>query len=947
MIQIFKDTLTRRLYANDASMYEELPEGVCYPASTEDISSLIRLAAEQNFSIVPRAAATSLAGQTTGKGVIADISVRMKNIISVDPDKSEITVQPGVIRDDVNRAVKPFNLLFGPDTSTTNRCMIGGMIGNNSSGLYSVMYGTTRQHVKKLECVLSDGSTAVVRSLRPDELAEKCALENLEGHIYREMISLIRDHKKLIEGSYPHPEIIRRNTGYALDALCKMKPFEENGPDFNLAELLCGSEGTLAFVTSTTLHLVQKKKYKALLIPHFNKLQDALRATVSVVEKKPSAVELVDHNILAATKENPEQNRNRFFVDGDPGFILMIECLADSKDEVLAKAEVIRKSIKGAYACPVLSEPEAIQRAWNLRKAGLGLLMGRVSDQKSPTFVEDTAVRVKDLPEYISEYEGIMEKYDSSSVYYAHASVGELHLRPVLDLKTESGITKMKQMAEEIAELVKKYRGSLSGEHGDGRARANYIGKVLGEEMLPVLEKVKNIWDPGNILNPGKIIFPEPMDNNLRFHPGYKNIDVSTEFQWKRYANSFGEAVEMCNGAGVCRKTHRSGGTMCPSYMATGNEKDTTRGRANVFRQIFNQLQHEAFTSTEIKEALQLCLSCKACKSECPANVDMAAMKAEFLNGWHKQNGKSVQDLFFGYASRFYPLASMMPKLSNSILKSEPCKDILKQWFHVHPKRNLPAFANRPFHKSRHSGYNSDAPKVLLLVDNFINYHDPEIAEAACEVLERIGYNVVTFAPFESGRALISRGMLRDAKQLAKKQIQKLLPYCSAGIPIIGLEPSEILTFRDEYADFFEEKELARSATLLASNVYQFEEFLSSIPPNLLGEACNGFGKKLLVHAHCHFEALADTDAIVKVLSAAGYEPDLLDSGCCGMAGSFGYESQNYEISMNIGGQRLFPAIEKNDDNICAHGFSCRHQIADGTGRKASHTAVILKEALR
>lgn len=947
MLPIYKDSLNRHLFATDASMYEEVPAGVCFPTSEDDVIELVTLANTDNFSITARAAGTSLAGQTTGNGIIADISKHMTSISAYNPDKRESVVEPGVIRDEVNRIAAQDDLLFGPDTSTTNRCMIGGMIGNNSSGSYSIKYGTTRQHVKKMRCVLSDASTAEFRPVTVTELENICSRDSLEGHIYREMIKLITEHKSTIETHYPHPDIIRRNTGYALDALCKMKPFTPDGPDFNLCELLCGSEGTLAFTTEATLNLVPLQKHKTLVLPHFNSLDEAMRATVTAVSFQPSAVELIDYHILEATKENSEQNRNRFFLQGEPKFLLMIECLGDSEEEVLDKARKIEADMTSAYSCPILSEPTEIKRAWDLRKAGLGLLMGKVSNEKTPTFAEDTAVRVQDLPDYITEYQRIMKKYGTDCVYYAHASVGELHLRPVVDLKNEAGITMMKNMADEIANLVKKYKGSLSGEHGDGRARSNLIGKVLSEDVVSLLQKVKQIWDPKNIFNPGKIVNPKPIDQNLRFHPAYKTIDLDTVFNWNRYASSFGEAIEMCNGAGACRKTEHSGGTMCPSYMATKNEKDSTRGRANILRQMFSEHQQEAFSSEEIKDALQLCLSCKACKSECPASVDMAALKAEFTNGWHKEHGYSLSDLFFANPDKLYPLASFFASLSNAITSSGPGKELFKTFFNIDKKRTLPSFATRPYHKNRIKNSNSSAPKVVLLVDYFTNYHTPEIAEHAQTVLEALGYAVIPLAPFDSGRTKISRGFLDKAVVLAEKNINKLISYVEGGYSIIGLEPSEILTFRDEYLDLFF-GDLHIKAQKIADKTLLLEEFVMTHPDDHLESLFNKQNVPVLIHGHCHYKALTDGSALTAALSSAGYLPEVLDAGCCGMAGSFGYETQNYSVSMTIANQRLLPAIDQNDDMlICSQGFSCTHQIFDGSGKRSHHPAQLLYRALK
>ncbi len=948
MIQIQKDTLTRYLYANDASMYEEAPEGVFFPKNTADLQNLVAFARSQKKSITARAAGTSLAGQTTGAGIIADVSRFMTNILDYDSNSRKIHVEPGVIRDTINRKTAIDGLLFGPDTSTTNRCMIGGMIGNNSSGSYSITYGTTREHTLSMDCVLSDGSLVTFKALSDSELDEKCALPTLEGKIYREILSLLHQHKDLIFSSYPHPEVTRRNTGYALDELCKMSPITPGGPPFNLCALLCGSEGTLALTASAELNLVDLPKFKTLLIPHFENLDDAMHATVRAVAHHPAAVELLDKHVLDATKGNTEQNRNRFFLQGDPECILLIECFGETQQEAEQKAFAIQQDLNRAYAAPLFSHADDMRRAWDLRKAGLGLLMGMVSDEKTPTFAEDTAVRVADLPDYVRDFRSLMDKYNTNCVFYAHASVGELHLRPVLDIKTEKGLKAMKSMAEEVADLVKKYRGSLSGEHGDGRARAGYIHKVLGDEMMPILEQVKRIWDPENIFNPGKIVFSEPIDTHLRYHPKWKPVDVLTVFKWKRF-HSFSEAVDMCNGAGVCRKRSESGGTMCPSYMATLDEKDSTRGRANVFRQVFTGMQKEAFSSEEIKEALDLCLSCKACKSECPANVDMAAMKAEFLNGWQEQNGKTLADWFYGRPSLFYPLASLFPRITNVFAQSELGKTLLYEFLGIARERNLPAFAETPFHswwKKRQKASNT-GDYVVLLVDYFTNYHNPEIAIAAVHVLEKMGFQVIIEAPVETGRTQISRGLLNDAKKVAANNISNWHEYSKQGIPFVCLEPSELSTIKDEYLDFFD-GETDTMAHHIAERSSLLEDFVASHADRIPADMQPGRNRTVIVHGHCHTKALGNTDSLMSVLSAMGYLPRRIDAGCCGMAGSFGYDSKKYDISMQIGSQRLFPEIDSDPKSIiCAHGFSCRHQISDGTKRIAKHPVELIDGGIR
>jgi len=954
-IQIYTDLQSRLLYANDASIYEELPRGVAYPKSSTQIQDLVRRANRKSFSITPRSAGTSLAGQATGNGVIMDVSRHMTSILNLNPTQKSTRVQPGVIRDLLNRQAAKYNLLFGPDTATTNRCMLGGMIGNNSCGSFSIKHKTTREHILEIEAVLSDGSKAVFKPLTSGELEQKRQLNNLEGHIYRGMLRLIENNRNKIPDAYPHPDIIRRNTGYALDKLCEMQPFNPGGRLFNLAELLCGSEGTLAITASAKVNLADIDPCQTVTVPHFSSLRKAMEAAVRAVELEPAAVELVDHIILDATKGNIEQRDNRFFLDGEPKYILIIQFEGKDNDEIRKKAEYLAGLLVddgSAEASPVIQKDEEIARVWELRKAGLGLLMGLGADERSPSFCEDTAVRVQDLPDYVDDFQKILDKHQTSCVFYAHASVGELHLRPVIDITKPAGIQKMKTMADEIAKLVQKYNGSLSGEHGDGRVRSPYIEKVLGKEMMPLLRKVKEIWDPNYIFNPGKIVNPKPIDENLRINPSSIGKDIETHFKWRK-EGSFSNALELCNGAGVCRKLAESGGTMCPSYMATKNEKDSTRGRANLFRQLFTGKPQEAFRSEELKDALNLCLSCKACKSECPANVDMARMKAEFMQGWHEQNGISLSERFFGQAASLYKIAGLVPSLSNWFIQSNVGKELLKQIAGIHPGRKLPDFAPQTFRdwfKNRKKFYRSDQ-KLALLIDPFTNYHEPETGKAAVEVLENLGYEIFVPDIWETGRPQLSKGMLDEAKKICSSNLPILEGVVRQGMPVVGLEPSETLTLRDEYLDLCEQEEL-NAAGDIANVTFQFEEFITKELQNhpVKEDLFRSSKATVYLHGHCHTKALTGNQPTVNALNLAGFKVHEMETGCCGMAGSFGYEEEHYNVSMEIGELTLFPALRNINSRkeilIAAPGFSCRHQIKDGTNKKAFHPAELIARNL-
>jgi FAD/FMN-containing dehydrogenase/Fe-S oxidoreductase len=987
MSLVLTDLPTRRLYASDASMYEELPTGVAFPRSAGEVRALVLEARERGLPLTPRAAGTSLAGQATGSGVIVDVSRHLTRILSLDPDARLARVEPGVIRDTLNREAARYGLQFGPDTSTTNRCMIGGMIGNNSCGSFSIRHGSTRDHVVEIEAVLSDGSAVVFGPLTPEELEERCRRGTLEGAIYRGILSLLEGHRQTILEASPHPEVRRRNTGYALDALLEMEPLTPGGPPFNLAPFLCGSEGTLALTTAATVRLVPLPLRKVMVVAQFRTLREAMLATVEAVGWGPSAVELVDDPILQATKGNLEQRRNRFFLEGEPEAILVIQFEEDggepagateggmptarhpgngapggSEDRDLTPEGLARglanrlRELGLGYAHPVFTDPGEMARVWELRKAGLGLLMGLGQDSRSPSFMEDTAVRVADLPDYVEDIQRLLDAHGVRCVFYGHASVGELHLRPMIDLTRPGGVESMEAMAREVALLVRKYRGALSGEHGDGRARAPFLELALGTQMVAVLREVKVLWDPGNLLNPGKIVDPPPMGRDLRFSPSWRRPEVGTAFRW-RDTGGFGGALEACNGAGVCRKLAESGGTMCPSYQVTREERDSTRGRANLFRQLFAGAPRDAFASEELEEALSLCLSCKACRSECPANVDMARMKAEFTHGRHRARGVPLADRFFGEPERLYPLAAGTAALTNGFVRSAPVRALLERTVGVDRRRSLPLFAARTFRSwyqdrgPRPRDARGDllplreAPRVALLVDLFTDHHEPAIARAALEVLERLGFRVEVPGVATLGRPQISRGLLGRASALCRENLEKLEPLAGAEVPLVGLEPSELLTLRDEYLDLCDDA-LLPAARRVADASSLLEEFLLrhlEAHPDAAARL-NGEGRAVALHGHCHTKALVGNTPLLGVLERCGFRPRALATGCCGMAGSFGYATKGYDVSMAVGELVLFPAVRAMPDHeiLCAPGFSCRHQIADGTGRRALHPAEIL-----
>jgi len=990
--RLLVDDLARTIYATDASEYQERPLAVALPASEDDVRELVRFAAASGIPLVPRAAGTSLAGQVVGGGIVVDTGRHLNRIVSLDAAARRVRVEPGVVRNDLNRFLAPHGLFFGPETSTASWAMIGGMVGNNSCGSNSIAYGSTRDHLVSVRGFLADGSAATFRSLSAAEFAARCTgPDTLETRVHRELRDLLGDpaNRRLIRASYPRPEVTRRNTGYALDALLDASCFEptaagaEERP-FNFCRLLAGSEGTLFVGVEYELALIPLPPPGALLCVHCRSVDEALRATlVAMRHRRPpgaalaadacllTGCELIDKKILDCTRDNAEQARNRAFVVGDPGAVLVVEVKHAERERVLATLARIEAELRAAglgYAYPVLVGADG-EKVWELRRAGQGLVNNVPGDAKPREIVEDTAVAVEDLPAYIAEFDRLLaEKYGIDCIHYAHAGAGELHLRPLFDLRTAEGLRTFRGVATDVAALVKKYRGSLSGEHGDGRLRGEFIRTMVGEECYRLLERVKRVFDPRGILNPGKIIDTPPMDTHLRVTPGVPEPHHETVF---RFADSGGvlRAAEKCTGVGQCRKSHLVGGTMCPSYMATREERDTTRARANVLRQALSSPRDQAdpWTRPEIAGVMDLCLSCKACKSECPSNVDMARLKAEWQQHLHDARGVPWRTRLVAGAAASLRLATVAPWAYNLAVTAPVVSGLVKRTLGFAAARSLPTvhgttlrrwFARRP-RPPRSAG----GPRVHLFCDEFTDTLDLPIGIKTVELLEGLGYEVIIPEHVDSGRAQLSKGLVREARDLAARNVELLDRIVTDDAPLVGVEPSAILGFRDEYPDLVPER-LAAAARRLAARSLLVDEFLAReaaagrIGPDQFADrradrsagAAAAAPRRILVHGHCHQKALSTLAPTVAVLTLVpGHVVETIPSGCCGMAGSFGYEREHHQLSMNIGELVLFPAVRAAADDaaIAAAGTSCRHQIKDGTGRHALHPVEILHAALR
>ena len=959
--EVLFDAATRIMYATDASAYREIPLAVAYPKTKEDIKKLIRFARENKTSIIPRTAGTSLAGQVVGSGIVADVSKHMTQILEVNEKEKWVRVQPGVIMDELNKLLHPLGLFFGPETSTSNRCMMGGMVGNNACGAHSLVYGSTRDHTLELHTILSDGSEAVFSSLSKDAFNKKKLGQSLESKIYQKTDQILSnaDNRKSIRKEFPDPKLERRNTGYALDILLETEPFNDGGHPFNYSKLLAGSEGTLAFTTEIKLNLVPlPPAHNALVCVHLKSVPDSLRANLIALKYKPVAIELMDKVILDLTKENIEQQKNRFFVKGDPGAILIVEFAEEELGEIDRKSAEMQNEMEAAgygFYFPIITGPE-INKVWNLRKAGLGILSNMTGDAKPVPVIEDTAVHPEVLPDYIEEIEKIFAKYDKQCVYYAHIATGELHLRPVLNLKDSRDVELFHQIAEDTAHLVKKYNGSLSGEHGDGRLRGEFIPLMLGNQNYQLFKELKDAWDPDHIFNPGKIVDTPKMNTSLRYQPGEATKEIDTYFDFSKDLGIL-RAAEKCNGTAACRKTAVIGGTMCPSYMASKDEDKSTRARANILREFLTtSKKSNPFDHQEIYQVMDMCLSCKACKSECPSSVDVAKLKAEFLQHYYETNGIPLRTKLIANIPRISKLGSMAPGIYNFFNTNSFTSGLLARMIGFAPERRFPLLSKMPLDKwfakkqNTINGHECTNGRVYLFNDEFTRFNDTDIGIKAIRLLSKLGYEVIIPDHIESGRTYLSKGLVRKAKDIAIKNVQCLKDKITEATPLVGIEPSAILTFRDEYPELVGDQ-LKAAAIDLARNCLMIDEFLEK-------EIKGGKIKKdqftkekqhIKLHGHCFQKSLASTSPTLTILGfPENYTVEEIQSGCCGMAGSFGYEKEHYDLSMKVGELVLFPEVRKTGKEviIAAPGTSCRHQVKDGTGRTAQHPVEILFDAL-
>lgn len=943
------DRVSRMLYATDASNYQIDPVGVVIPRSQDDVIGAMSLAASHGVPILPRGGGSSLAGQAVGAALVIDTSKHLNRVISLNKEASQVTVEAGVVLDQLNKQLKPHGLMFGPDPSSSNRASIGGVIGNNAAGAHSILYGMTASNLAAVRVQLANGETVDLARDTMERHIERSRANDAGGRLMKSLLDFRNANMDLIREQFP-PHW-RRATGYSLNE------FVVDEEAFNPARLLASSEGTLATLLTATLDLVPTPERTALVLLQFDDLVKAMEATNAILEKDPSAIELMDRMLINLTREQPGYASQISFIHGDPAGLLAVEFYGSTEDELRSKCEacvehVRHRGISLMVEAQILIDPQQQAQVWNVRKAGLGLLMSVRGDAKPIPVIEDVSVPVEHLPEYVATVQNMVARHGTTAAFYAHASSGCLHVRPLINLKTLEGVEAMRELAHEAAALAARFGGYMSGEHGDGLQRSELNETIFGTELYQKMREFKAIFDPAGIMNPGKIVDAPSMNEHLRYGPKYAPLQIHTKLNFAHEGGFLG-AVEQCNGAAVCRKTHA--GTMCPSFMATKDEKDSTRGRANALRSalVAGGLDGANFANDDVKDVLDLCLSCKACKTECPSSVDMAKIKTEFMSHYYDANRVPLRSILMGHIHTLSRIASPVAPLANLMISSRISGPLMSA-MGVHPSRKMSPFQSRTFLNRFRSWRrrNPVAPvtrgKVVYFHDTFATYNYPEIGMAAVALIEAAGYEAVLEERRACcGRPMLSKGLIEPARRNARKNISLLAEYAKQGIPVVGTEPSCILTLRDEYIDLLPDDEDAKA---VASNSFMLDEWLANLhKADDLGINWKPTsGPAVFFHGHCHQKALIGMEPSLTMLKLAGCRPTDSGAGCCGMAGSFGYETEHYEISKKIGEERLFPAVRETpmDVVISVAGVSCHQQIEHFEGRQSQHIVEVLAERI-
>jgi FAD/FMN-containing dehydrogenase/Fe-S oxidoreductase len=938
------DRVSRALYSTDASVYQIEPLGVVIPRSSEAVAQAVDIAGRHGVPITPRGGGTSQAGQSIGAGLVLDTSKHLNKILEINADEKWARVQPGVVLDELNAELRPFNLRFAPDVSSASRATVGGMMANNSSGARSVLYGKTLDHVREQRVVLSDGQVAHLRPLTAAQFDEASRGDSIEARAYRAVPELGRRHAAEIDRRFP--KILRRVGGYNLDE------FVTAGRAVDLTRIMVGSEGTLGFIVEAKLGLVPLPASKSVLTVEFDELLDALGATPLILKHGPSAIEVMDDFILRHAQGHPVLDaQRRSMIDRDGSALLCVEFYGDHPDELHSRMDTVERDLKGAgiaCRCRQVIDPAAQQRIWSFREAALGLSTAMKSDGKAISFVEDTAVAPEKLRDYIARFVRIVERHGTVAGVYAHASVGCLHVRPVVNLKTAQGVATFEAIANEVADLVLEFGGALSGEHGDGLVRGAFNERMFGSDLYQAFREVKRTFDPNGLFNPGRIVDTPSITSHLRFGAGYQTPSPATFFDYSEHGG-YGRAVEMCSGVGLCRKTRE--GTMCPSYMVTKDESHSTRGRANVLRLAMTGQMGEAGLSDEgVHEVLDLCLECRACKTECPVGVDVAKFKSEFLAGYWERHGLSPSAQIFGNARSAAEWGSLLAPVSNLIAGSTPAKWLAETAFGIDPRRELPQFTRQTLRKRLAGRKPASAdPKAVLFADTFTEFEDPEIGIAALDVLDAAGLGGRLAPNVCCGRPLISQGLLREARKQAAANVDALYDLAERGTAIVFVEPSCLSAVREDAPGLLR-GELQRRARVVAAASVLFEEYLErELASGRAQLALQPGPARVQLHPHCHQRSMGLAAPAKALLSRIpGAQVTDLEAGCCGMAGSFGYTTDHYDVSRAIGERKLLPAARALDarSTLVAGGTSCRHQVAHFTGVRASHPAVLLSSLL-
>lgn len=935
--ELYDDVSTLALYSTDASIYQKMPQLVAVPKNIDDLRSIIQFANTNKIPVVPKGSATSLAGQAVNEGIAIDFTKYFNSILEINAEQCYAVVQPGVTREVLNKEVLKHNLHFAPDPATSSRATFGGMIANNSSGTKSILYGKSSEHVIELKIMTTSGEIFILNNKTIDEYNAIAELNNIEGNIYKKVREIIFENTEEINERFP--TTMRRVGGYALDAFVK-------SDKWNLANLIIGSEGTLAIILEAKVLLTSLPQFQNMVIVHFDDRIKGIAAVKDMIQFKPSAVEMLDFNVLNQSKQNLMTKKYYdSIITGAPQAVMTVEFYGETKEDVDQRANQLVSHLKGvssAYAYPIVYEKSKINDALSLRKDGLGLIMSKPGIRKPLPFVEDAAIPLEHLAEYVDTFEKFCLANDSEIVMYAHASVGVLHIRPTIDLTNQTDIDKMKKISDYSFDLVKKYKGSWSSEHGDGRVRSPKMKEFYGEKIYNAFKQVKNLFDPNGIMNPNIILEAEDMRKNLRYHDNYKDQQYPFIYKYRNGGN-FQEIVHNCSGVGACRNTES--GTMCPSFRATGNEADSTRGRANILRLAMSgQMQFKNLEDDKVKEVLDLCLSCKACKTECPSNVDMAKLKSEVLQISYDKKGTVLKEKMPLYASYFSKTFSGAPaRIVNSILKSKWIRNINHKLLGIHKDRILPEFATQSLASWYKNTIQFEAEeKVVLFADTYINYHEVELGKHIIHLLNKGGVQVILADIGCCQRPKISNGFLREAKKELEILADKLYEYTKQGLKIITVEPSCTTALIDDLPDLIED---AEKATSIKSNVIPSETyFLHLIKSKKIKGRYTTKTKNYIHHGHCHQKAVYTTKDANELLQLAGGDGKELDTGCCGMAGAFGYEAHHYEISKIIGNQKLIPLINSNKEKtVIANGYSCRHQINDLSNVKSIHVMEYLQ----